>query len=309
MMKSIGFCPAHITGFFKANMKYKRAMETSNIGSLGAGFSIQKGVTTTVEIAPLPSSLTSNNNAKSKFIITSSGYTSTNTTVSEFVINDFIRRCNSRYLIKIHHKIDVPVGYGLGSSAAVALSLAIALNKALGLGLPKEVVGQIAHHAEIMCKTGLGDVIAAFHGGFEIRTKTGAPGIGIVKNTKSDYSVILICFSPRSTKKFITEKIETINGLGGKFVNKLKVNRDYNDFQDMSIEFSKYVKVMTPKMESVVNDLQSQKIKCGVALFGETIFTLIPSDLEYKVLQVMERYKDGIIIKSKIDNFGARLEY
>ena len=172
----------------------------------------------------------------------------------------------------------------------------------------KEKVGQIAHNAEVMCKTGLGDVLASFHGGFEIRTKAGAPGIGVVEKIDSDANVILICFSPISTKKFITEKIETINGLGGKMVNQLRETRDYNDFQDMSIKFSKYVQVMTPKMESVVNDLHNAGIKCGVALFGETVFTMIPHEMEQKVLDVLKKYNDGIIIKSRIDNSGVRLE-
>ncbi len=76
----------------------------------------------------------------------------------------------------------------------------------------------------------------------------------------------------------------------------------------MSIEFSKYVQVMTPKMESVVNDLHNAGIKCGVALFGETIFTMIPPSMEQKVLDVLKKYDDGIIIKSRIDNSGVRLE-
>ena len=91
-------------------------------------------------------------------------------------------------------------------------------------------------------------------------------------------------------------------------VTKLVQSKDYNEFQDMSLEFAKYVKVMTPKMDSVINDLQKNGIKCGVALFGETVFTLIPKTLEPKVLQILEKYSDGIIIKSKVDNQGARLQ-
>ncbi len=297
-MKGVAFCPAHVTGFFKAHLDNQH-LKTNELGSIGAGFSIQDGVTTTVEATPAE---------KFDYKITTKGYNSENTSVSEFVINDFLKRCDSKYFINVHHEISVPVGYGLGSSGAVALSLALALNKALNLNLSKEQVGEIAHNAEVICKTGLGDVLASYHGGFEIRTKPGAPGIGAVEKIDTDSNVILICFSPISTKKFISEKIETINGLGGKMVNQLRETRDYKDFQDMSIEFSKYVQVMTPKMESVVNDLHNAGIKCGVALFGETIFTMIPPSMEQKVLDVLKKYDDGIIIKSRIDNSGVRLE-
>lgn len=297
-MKGVAFCPAHVTGFFKAQLDNQN-LKTNELGSLGAGFSIQDGVTTSVEVTPAE---------EFNYKITTKGYSSDNTSVSEYVINDFIRLCDSKFLITVNHEISVPVGYGLGSSGAVALSLALALNKALNLNLSKEQVGEIAHNAEVMCKTGLGDVLASYHGGFEIRTKAGAPGIGVVEKIDSDSNVVLICFSPISTRKFITEKIETINGLGGKMVEQLRKTRDYNDFQDMSIKFSKYVQVMTPKMQSVVNDLHDAGIKCGVALFGETIFTIIPSNMEQKVLDILKKYNDGIIIKSAIDNSGVRLE-
>ena len=69
------------------------------------------------------------------------------------------------------------------------------------------MIGQIAHNAEVNCKTGLGDVLASFHGGFEIRVKPGAPGIGNVEKIITDkISVIMICFSPISTNKFIKER-------------------------------------------------------------------------------------------------------
>lgn len=47
-MEARAFCPAHITGFFKAHLEDKHhALE--NLGSMGAGFSIKEGVTTRVK--------------------------------------------------------------------------------------------------------------------------------------------------------------------------------------------------------------------------------------------------------------------
>ena len=67
---------------------------------------------------------------------------------------------------------------GFGSSGGGALSLALALNEAADAGLTRVEAAQIAHVAEIECKTGLGSVFAAERGGFGILTKPGAPGIG-----------------------------------------------------------------------------------------------------------------------------------
>ncbi|MBI3253987.1 MAG: GHMP kinase [Nitrosopumilales archaeon] len=294
-MRGIAFCPAHITGFFEADLE-SQSLESK--GSLGAGFSIQDGVTTRVDVR---------RSERKDFQLKVSGYKPDNTLVSEFIVKKFLDLIDENYFVDVHHDISVPVGYGLGCSAAVALSLSLALNEALGTQLSKTQIGQIAHNAEISCKTGLGDVLAAFHGGFEIRTKSGAPGIGLVEKIDTEYnSVIMICFAPISTPEFLRDRLSSINGLGGKMVHKLLQSRDTNEFQDMSLEFAKYIKVVTPKMQLVIDELSENGIKCGVALFGETIFVLSTSKLENKVFDILKKY-DGIIIKSKIDSFGARL--
>ena len=61
-------------------------------------------------------------------------------------------------------------------------------------------------------------------------------------------------------------------------------------------------------MNSIINDFHQNGIKCGVALFGETVFTLVPSHLESKALEIIKKYDQGIVIQSQIDNFGARLQ-
>ena len=299
-MKGIAFCPAHVTGFFKAELDEKSKLE--ELGSQGAGFSIEKGVKTTVSVREKTKYDDSN------FHLNILGYQTDNSLVSEFVIGKFLKLARPDVFVDVDHNITVPVGYGLGCSGAVALSLGLALNQALDTGLSKEKVGLIAHEAEIKCQTGLGDVLASYHGGFEIRTKSGAPGVGVVKKIKSEnYTVVIICFSPISTKKFISERLHSINGLGGKMVTKLEKSKNIIEFQDMSLEFAKYVNVITPKMARVISDLTKNGINCGVAMFGETVFSLVPKSKVDKVIGVLKKYDDGIVITSKIDNVGARI--
>jgi pantoate kinase len=76
----------------------------------------------------------------------------------------------------------------------------------------------------------------------------------------------------------------------------------------MSVEFAKYVDVVTPKMDKVINLLQKNGIKCGVALFGETIFSLVTKNERNKVKEILKQFNDGLVITSKIDNSGARLQ-
>jgi pantoate kinase len=64
---------------------------------------------------------------------------------------------------------------------------------------------------------------------------------------------------------------------------------------------------MTPRMERLVKELSKNNIKCGIALFGETVFSMIPEEEESTILKILEKYNDGIIIKSELDNVGARV--
>ena len=302
-MEATAFCPAHITGFFKAHLDDNQD-NLEQLGSMGAGFSIKQGVTTRVKIE-------TKKDQGSNFRITVKGYQPDKIDVSEFVLNEFLKIGEfSKKFFDIEHDISIPVGYGLGSSSAVALSLSFALDQALETKLDKTMIGQIAHNAEVNCKTGLGDVLASFNGGFEIRVKPGAPGIGAIEKIPTDkIAIIMICFSPISTNKFIKERLSQINGLGGKMVNRLLETKDYEHFQDMSLEFAKYVDVMTPRMEKLVNELSEDNIKCGIALFGETIFSMIPKEEESRVLKILQNYPDGLIIRSELDDFGARVIY
>ena len=302
-MESIAFCPAHVTGFFTAQIDDNQK-DLEKLGSRGAGFSIKQGVTTKVIV-------NEKHDEKTNFRITINGYQSDKTDVSEFVLNEFLKLGDfSKKFFDIKHEISIPVGYGLGSSGAVALSLSFALDQALKTNLDKTIIGQIAHNAEVNCKTGLGDVLASFHGGFEIRVKAGAPGIGHVEKIQAnEISIIMICFSPISTNKFIKERLSQINGLGGKMVNKLLESKNYRHFQEMSVEFAKYVDVMTPRMQNIVDEFSKNNINCGIALFGETIFSMIPKKDEARVLEIFEKYPEGKIIKSELDNNGARVLY
>ena len=301
MREAKAFCPAHVTGFFKAHLDDVQN-NLENLGSMGAGFSIKQGVTTQVKIQ-------SKDNQKSHFKISTQGYQSDKTDISEYVLDEFLKLGEfSDKFFDIKHEISIPVGYGLGSSSAVALSLSYALDQVLETKLDKTKIGQIAHNAEVNCKTGLGDVLASYHGGFEIRVKPGAPGIGNVEKIPTEkISILMICFSPISTNKFIKERLSQINGLGGKMVNKLLKSRNYEHFQDMSLEFANHVDVMTPRMQKLVDEFTKNNLKCGIALFGETVFSMITKEEESNVLEILEKYPEGIIIKSELDEVGARV--
>lgn len=81
----------------------------------------------------------------------------------------------------VEEESPVGLGYGFGLSAASLLGLSLSVL----LARPKTTIEKAswpAHCAEVIYKTGYGDVIAEFYGGAEIRVKPGPPGIGVVEH-------------------------------------------------------------------------------------------------------------------------------
>ncbi len=288
------YSPAHITGFVEfpdANIKK---------GSRGAGVCIDKGVTTDVGIYK------SNANRVSVEV---NGHIS-NADVSLYVVNEYFHMLTEPVYIKVRHRVDIPIGYGLGSSGAAALSLSYALNDALNLGLSREEAARIAHRADIACKCGAGTVMAEYHGGFELRLTAGAPGEGVVKSIPlNGYKVVALCMNPYPTKDFLTNRISTINGLGGKMLNRLLKSLSVDEFMDMSLTFARSIGFMSARAARIIDELSKHGYKASVALFGDTVFSVVREDEADCIVRLLSKYIDNghKLLICSVDNTGARV--
>jgi pantoate kinase len=288
------FSPGHITGIV---IKPDNSLDYHVAGSKGAGFSIDRGITTSVEVFEYQTT---------NFQISINDKVE-DANVSKWVVEEYLKRLHKPYHINIKHETNIPIGFGLGSSGAAALSLSYALNEALDTELSKYEVGQIAHCAEIACKTGLGTVIAEFSGGFEIRTSIGAPGVGIIERIDlEDYRAVILCIAPLSTKAFLMNHVNLANPLGEKMLEKLRVSKDIDEFLRMSYQFAQSLGLTKFRCKKPLERLKSHRIEAGIALFGETIFTIVPSNKVNYVKQYLKDF-EGTLIVCNIDNAGARV--
>jgi pantoate kinase len=292
------FSPGHITGFFEAPHDIS-CFHFLHRGSKGAGFSIDRGIATTAYLYE---------SAKPEYQISINGIKSRSAEVSKWVIEEYLRLANRPYFISIHHDVEIPIGFGLGSSGAAALSLSYALNQVLDTGLNRTQAAQIAHHAEIACNTGLGTVIAEFAGGFEMRTSAGAPGIGSVSkiNLDKNYKAVVLCLAPILTKSFLTNRINEINGLGGIMLSKLSVSRSLDDFLKMSHRFAEMLSLTEGRCKGPIAALKTRGIKSSVALFGQTVFTVVSEESAAEAAGALREF-GGMIIVCNIDMTGARV--
>jgi len=302
MEQAEAFAPCHITGFFQI---FDQSTNALYAGSKGAGVSLDHGVKTTVKVGktfadPLQVSI--------------NGLISNSASVSERVANDFLLRFdkmrNSK--IVIEHQVGVPIGAGFGTSGAAALSLALALNEVFSLGLSKTEATQVAHVAEVECKTGLGTVIAETVGGLEIRVKPGALGIGEIRRVPAPENATVVClvFGPLSTRRFLSDE-ETrrrVNELGGKLIEKLIEDSSISNFMRLSRQFAEHVGLITDRIRCVLNEADEASFVCSMPMFGESVFAIVERESLGELKKIFLKYgSEQQIVISGIDFEGARL--
>ncbi|MDY7030037.1 MAG: GHMP kinase [Spirochaetota bacterium] len=281
------YAPGHITGIFYIE---DSAVDPLHRGSLGAGFSIQAGVTTRITSSD-PSADFSHNQAAADSARSSkpqqapqfflNGQPSNDLNVSKLLYDHFTQSVGKtpHRRLKIEHSIEPPPSSGFGTSGAGALSLALALNKYFEFPLSQEEAARLAHVVEIECKTGLGTVIGEYFGGFEIRTTPGAPGIGTVDllNYPKDLLALFAVRGPSLTSIALSDpKVrEGVNRSGRHNLERLRSEPTIPNFLSCSRSFSIGTGLTTRWVESVLELLDKRGIIGSMLMFGEAVFTLV----------------------------------
>ncbi len=183
MMKKIqAFAPGNISCIFKA---YKRK-DPRWSGSFGVGFTLSEGVVVTVA------------NAEKTEILFNSEKINMPTVFG--VLRDLTDQS-----IAVEIETKLPLGCGFGVSGAVALATAYAVDKLLHLKKTKKALAIIAHTAEVKNKTGLGDVVNQFFGGFFLKEKPSS-SFSVTKILVKEKTVYCRVFSPLSTKSVLNDE-------------------------------------------------------------------------------------------------------
>lgn len=303
MEEAAAFAPCHITGIFQI---FDQSADILSAGSKGAGVSLNLGAKTTVKVEKGP---------RHRLKVNINHQTADCAHVSKHVVSAFLSRLSEafHFEITVEHQIEAPIGAGFGTSGAAALSLALALNEALGFGMSKIQSAQIAHVAEIECKTGLGTVMAETFGGLEIRIKPGAPGIGEIKCLPIPENAVVAChvFGPLSTRRYLTdsETRSRINRFGGELVNELVKAPTIINFMRLSRQFAEHVGLITGKVRNILDAADEAGVVCSMPMFGECAFTITDEDRLGQILQVFRKDgSGGRTVVSKVDHEGARLQ-
>jgi len=140
------FAPASITCFFTPEF----GESCAETGSYGVGITLDRGV-----------------KAKSADKLLVNGEEINFPTV-EYVLKALDGR-------GVEIETDFPLGCGFGMSGASALATAFAVAEERRLNSPFYRLADLAHEAEVVNRTGLGDVVCQIHGGVVARLRPGCP--------------------------------------------------------------------------------------------------------------------------------------
>lgn len=285
-LRATAFAPAHITGFFEICDRSKNVLR---IGSRGAGLCLDRGVTTRVTISKGSKKEVFLNGKRSRAPVTR--------TVAHVLAPEFRSQIKS--------KLDFPIGQGLGMSGAGALSTALAIADAVDITYTEAVA--VAHEAEIISWTGLGDVGPQSFGGMTIRLKPGLPPYGKIRKIPidPDTEIVVGIVGPGvSTKKVLMDPkcAKEINKAGKDNIQALSKRPTLENFFKISRRFAKRTDLISKKAAKALRAVD--RVGMGsVSMIGNSIFAF--GDDTAKVVRAIKRHVKKVHI-CYVDNQGAR---
>ena len=245
--------PSHITGFFAA----RREEDPKRSGSIGCGLCLALGATTFVQEAV----------GETEILL--------NGQVSEAPVSRFVAEKMASRPVRIVTQLDMPLDSGFGASGAGALGAAYALNAFFDLGLTSSEAATIAHVAEVINRTGLGDVIAQNTGGLVIRLEPGAPSFGRVDRIPvSPLQVDYVVRGPLSTRAVLSDAkvMKAVNSAGEAALKQILKRPTLKEFMVLSRRFTEQSGLAGDWALDAMEAVQAAGGMASMIMLGDAVF-------------------------------------
>jgi pantoate kinase len=247
------FCPGHISGYF-------RRIEGESVaatGSIGAGIVISEGVTASVTPANSTSVSVNHRDEYGNLV-----HYSPASPPIEYVLKKI------GVTVSVTTECHLPIGAGFGLSAASLLATLTAVNRSLDLGLTPHDIAALAHEAEVIHRTGLGDVAACQGGGRVVRSGPGIDGT-ITRTFDLPEPLYAVSFGPISTPSVLGSQ-EQMDRIAAAFPPGLP--EDAEDFFRISRRFSEKSGLLTGEAGAVIQRCADNNVPAGMTMLGNGVF-------------------------------------
>ena len=178
-----------------------------------------------------------------------------------------------RFKGDIRTVLQLPISQGLGMSGAGALSTSLAIADLRGDTYLQAL--RIAHRAEIENKTGLGDVVSQYSGGFTIRLKEGIPPYGLVDKIaikKISFKIIILSKGIKTREILDSEKRKIIEESGEKIIRKFLKKKTMENAVKLGREFSIKIGIFSPEIYEFMKKCEYAtpcNIGNSIVIFGD----------------------------------------
>lgn len=256
------------------------------IGARGGGFVISRGVKTEVRVEK---------KRKDDVTVYLNRQLSKEAKTTETVVRMILGRAEVHAKVSVRHSTDLPIGCGYGTSAAGALSTAFALCQALDLDMTYNQMGQVAHVAEVRCKTGLGTVGPLMVGGHVVTVQAGAPGFNVIDRIPIDssYRIVTGWFGPISKPNVLSSQTWrlVINRHGRLAARAILKKPTAESFLIVCRKFADNIGFMTERLHRLVSAMEnSGAIGVTQNMLGEAAHALVEEKRERKVCEAAKRF-------------------
>ncbi len=220
----------------------------------------------------------------------------------------YILRNTGSRPVGVYAETPMRPGAGFAVSSAASIATAIILQIISGIRKTIEKMLWPAHEAEIMMSTGLGDVLAEYSGGAEIRVRPGAPGIGLVEHIPFDSSYRIVVADlglSLGTPKMLSEITEKEYGYARSLYSSLLKEPSIEDLFSYSNMFTRKIFDY-----SVVDDILSpvRRLVQGYYLKKSALVILVDKrDVETVAEHLFSKGLKPVITKISME--GVRVVY
>lgn len=284
------YAPGHITGFFQIH-EHK---DPHCKGSTGCGIVLNGGVTTEVKVGK---------SVENTEIFLNGKRVEGKTTRT--VLNMM-----TDVPVKVKSWAEIPVGCGFGASGAGALGTAYALNRALSLNKTVKSLTEYAHVAEVVNRSGLGDIAAQSNGGVVIRLQPGGPEFGNIDRIPApEARVFCIVLGEISTDSILADEIAAgrINAAGKEAMIELLKKPTLENFMHQAKGFASKTGLMSSMAQDVIEAAHASGGLASQAMLGDTVFAIAPYSHEFPIYETLQEF--GQVLEYGISTCVPRLLY
>jgi pantoate kinase len=247
------FCPGHISGYFRR----VEGDSFASTGSIGAGIVISEGVAATVTPADATSVSVMRREGSGALI-----QFSQSSPPLEYVL----RKIGITAAVTTECRL--PIGAGFGLSAAALLATLTAVSQSYHLTLTPHEIAALAHEAEVIHRTGLGDVAACQGGGRVVRA---GPGIDAAITRSFDLRgpLYAVSFGPIPTPSVLGSR-EQMDRVAAAFPP--SPPKGAEEFFKISRQFAEKSGLLTREADQVIQRCLRSRMPASMTMLGNGVF-------------------------------------